>query len=180
VSGHGYRAALIMALVMSAAAIHAQGTDDPAALLGNLYASLREELQTTEMFLTVFYGVLDGRRGVLRYANAGHPHAFAVADGAAQRLAATGPPLGMVEQAPVADVRPWDSARDTLLLFTDGLTDARDRHGRRLGEQPVLDTVLAAARAEPEELVERVFGMVTMHTGDAPRRDDLTLVVARG
>ena len=48
VSGHGYQAALIMALTMSASAIHAQGTDDPAEMLRRLYVSVKEELTTTE------------------------------------------------------------------------------------------------------------------------------------
>ena len=59
VSSHGYQAALIMALAMSASAIHAQGTLDPGAMLHALLDSLREELSSTEMFITVFYGVVD-------------------------------------------------------------------------------------------------------------------------
>src|SRR5215207_7838068 len=59
VSSHGYRAALIMALAMSASAIHAQSNDDPAATLHAVLTSLREELNSTEMFITLFYGVID-------------------------------------------------------------------------------------------------------------------------
>jgi sigma-B regulation protein RsbU (phosphoserine phosphatase) len=78
VSGHGYRAAMIMALAMSAAAIHAQESDDPARTLAAVLGSVGDELGSTEMFISTFYGVVDPARGELRYANAGHPHAFVV------------------------------------------------------------------------------------------------------
>jgi phosphoserine phosphatase RsbU/P len=180
VSSHGYQAALIMALAMSASAIHAQSTMDPAETLAALQTSLRDELATTEMFISAFYGVVDRRNGELRYANTGHPHAFVIgADGAIQRLPALDPPLGMVTSAPHGSSRPWAANRDLLLLFTDGVSDARNRAGTRLGEQAVLDTV-TAHRAEPTtEIVERVFSMLSQHMGDVPPRDDLTLVVLR-
>ena len=78
VSGHGYQAALIMALTMSASAIHAQTTGDPGETLGALLSSMRDELATTEMYISLFYAVVDRNSGRLRYANAGHPHAFVI------------------------------------------------------------------------------------------------------
>jgi sigma-B regulation protein RsbU (phosphoserine phosphatase) len=180
VSSHGYRAALIMALAMSASAIHAQGTGDPGAMLRALLGSLQEELQSTEMFISAFYGVVDCGRGELRYANTGHPHAFVIGrDGTATRLPALDPPLGMVDHPPRAAAREWRRGEDLLVLFTDGISDARDRRGRRLGESPVLETVVALRDRPPEEIVDRVFDVLALHTGDTPRRDDLTLVVLR-
>lgn len=180
VSSHGYRAALIMALVMSASAIHAQTTVDPAEVLNALLATLREELESTEMFVTIFYAVLDPGRGTLRYANAGHPHAFLVnGDGAAERLAALDTPLGMGGTHPTAVERPWHAGTDLLLLFTDGISDARNRLDARLGEQVVLDIVRDSRREHPSVVVERIFDALRSHVGDAIRRDDLTLLVAR-
>jgi sigma-B regulation protein RsbU (phosphoserine phosphatase) len=180
VSSHGYRAALIMALAMSASAIHAQATDDPGIMLRALHESLQEELESTEMFISGFYGVIDRAAGLLRYANTGHPHAFVVTGpGEAERLPALDPPLGMVDDPPSAAQRTWRRGEDLLLLFTDGISDARDRAGRRLGEGIVLETVVAHRTASPADIVDRVFEMLAMHTGDTPRRDDLTLVVVR-
>ena len=59
VSLHGFPSALIMTLTMSAAGIYAREHDSPARVLRDLDDALREELETTEMFLTVFYGVVD-------------------------------------------------------------------------------------------------------------------------
>ena len=110
VSGHGYQAALIMALAMSASAIHAQAPTDPARdARGALYGTLREELTTTEMFISAFYGVIDRERGELRYANTGHPHAFLVArDGTIERLAADRSADRHGRDAPRRAIAPWD------------------------------------------------------------------------
>ncbi|MEO7455813.1 MAG: GAF domain-containing SpoIIE family protein phosphatase [Gemmatimonadaceae bacterium] len=180
VSGHGYQAALIMALTMSASAIHAQGTDDPAEMLRRLHLSVKEELNTTEMFVSALYAVVDREHGVLRYGNMGHPHAFVVSrDGDIERLKAGGPPLGMLDEAPYSDSRPWDASGDTLLLFTDGITDARNREGKRLDEAPVLECVRANRHETPARILEEVFALLDDYTGDIPRRDDLTLVVLK-
>ena len=180
VSSHGYRAALIMALAMSASAIHAQTTSDPGEMLNALHATLRGELDTTEMFITVFYAVIDRQRGQLRYANTGHPHAFIVhADGEIERLPAMDPPLGMSEEHPSISTLPWALDEDLLVLFTDGVSDARNRLDQRLGEQRILDTVRANRAAEPESILEQVIEMLDQHRGEVPPRDDLTLVVLR-
>jgi sigma-B regulation protein RsbU (phosphoserine phosphatase) len=180
VSGHGYQAALIMALTMSASAIHAQGTDDPAEMLHRLYSSLQEELNTTEMFVSAFYAVVDRRAGVLRYGNMGHPHAFVVnRDGSIDRLMAGGPPLGMLDAAPTSESRRWDADGDVLLLFTDGITDARNREGVRLDERPVLDCVREHRHETPPQISAHVFRLLDEYTGDVPRLDDLTLVVLK-
>ena len=180
VSSHGYRAALIMALAMSASAIHAQTTIDAAETLSALLASLRDELESTEMFITVFYGVIDPTAGVLRYANTGHPHAFIVsAEGNVSRLPALDPPLGMTTGRPDGASRPWRRGSDLLLLFTDGVTDARDASGVRLGEQPVLDIVSQYRHEPTATILERVFDALRAHVGDSPRPDDLALVIVR-
>jgi serine phosphatase RsbU (regulator of sigma subunit) len=74
---------------------------------------------------------------------------------------------------------PWRSGEDTLLLFTDGISDARSRLGARLGEERVLETVRANRTERPAVVVEHVFDMLELYTGDTPRHDDLTLVIAR-
>jgi sigma-B regulation protein RsbU (phosphoserine phosphatase) len=180
VSGHGYRAALIMALAMSAAAIHAQTSPDPGRMLAALLASLREELSSTEMFISTFYGVIDRGAGTLSYANAGHPHAFLVGpDGTHERLRSIDPPLGMVEEPPSSVTRPWSSGSDLLLLFTDGVSDARNRFGERFGESPVLDLVSAARGESPADVLQRVFDAVAAHTGEMVQRDDETCLLLR-
>lgn len=180
VSSHGYRAALIMALVMSATAIHAQTTADPAETVTALLATLEEELRETEMFLSLCYAVVDRERGELRWTNTGHPHAFVIgADGRPLRLEATDPPLGLGgEQLHVAS-RPWDPAADLLVLFTDGVSDARNPRGEALGEAAVLDVLVARRRELPSRIVDGVFALVEGHLGRALPHDDQAVVVLR-
>lgn len=183
VSGHGYQAALVMALALSAAAIHVQRADDPALTIDAVRRSLDDELASTEMSLSLCYAVIDARRGEVRYANAGHPHAFRLAaDGTAERLAALGPALGFATSAAPGAVVPW-RAGDRLLLFTDGVADALDPMGRRLGETAVLcaagvdGTPGGVAAPSPAETVERIVDRVRAHIDGAPLRDDVAVVV---
>lgn len=180
VSGHGYQAALIMALAMSAATIHSQSRPEPGDMLYALMSTLRDELMVTEMFISAFYGIVDPATGELRYSNTGHPHAFLLADGRDfERLAASDPPLGMAESPPLTAGRPWKPGRDLLVLFTDGVSDARNRMGERLGEDRILDAIRTNREETPAEILERVFAVLDAHTEQSPRRDDLTIVLLR-
>lgn len=179
VSGHGYQAALIMALAMSASAIHAQTTADPGETLGALLSSMRDELATTEMFISMFYAIVDRNSGRLRYANAGHPHAFVIPkSGKVERLPALDPPLGMGDATPGGKSRQWTTG-DMLLLFTDGVSDARNRQGDRLGEEQVVEIARKHRDEQPAKIVDRIFELLGQHTGDTRRRDDLTIVALR-
>lgn len=180
VSSHGYRAALIMALVMSATAIHAQTTADPAETVQALLATLEEELRETEMFLSLCYAVVDRDAGTLRWTNTGHPHAFVIdGDGNAVRLDATDPPLGLGPEELNSKSRHWNPDTDLLALFTDGVSDARDSKGEVLGEERVLE-VLKARRTElPSRIVDGVFALVEGHMRGVRPVDDQAVVVLR-
>jgi sigma-B regulation protein RsbU (phosphoserine phosphatase) len=187
VSGHGYQAALVMALAMSATAIHVQAVIDPGVALEAVRRSLADELESTEMSITLFYGVIDEASGALRYANAGHPHAFVLrADGAVERLPAHAPPLGFGHAALSGSVIAW-SPGDRLLLFTDGVPDARNANGERLGEAPVLAAAAAvpslplsdaqAAATLSARTMQAIYDTVRTFAGETPFLDDLAVVV---
>lgn len=181
VSSHGFPAALIMALAMSAATIYASEFSMPAKVLRHLDDALRDELESTEMYLTLFYGVLDPRERTLTWANAGHPHAFVVgADGAAQRLRATDPPVGIAGPGSYSqEVRPWDPTADLVFLFTDGLSDAAPGPDGEKGEDRVLRTVVEHRHRPPEAIVEVLFDLVA-HTSAPVPADDRTAMVLAG
>lgn len=180
VSGHGYQAALIMALTMSASTIHSQAIADPGEMLHALVSTLRDELAVTEMFISAFYAVIDPSGCEMHYSNTGHPHAFLLArDRDFERLAASDPPLGMDERRPLTARRTWNAKEDLLVLFTDGVSDARNRAGERFGEERILETIRANRDAPPADILGRVFSVLDAHTQGAPLRDDLTIVLAR-
>jgi sigma-B regulation protein RsbU (phosphoserine phosphatase) len=149
-------------------------------MLHALMSTLRDELAMTEMFISAFYAVVDPVACEVRYANTGHPHAFLLAEGRDfERLAASDPPLGMHDQPPATSRRPWNPGRDLLVLFTDGVSDARSTDDARLGEDRVLDAIRTHRDAPPSEILERVIAELDEHAAGEPRRDDLTLVLLR-
>lgn len=179
VASHGFSAALIMALVMSAAGIHAGAAVTPDETLSALLESLGTELRTTEMYFTVFYGVLDPVAGRLSYANAGHPYAFRVPRiGDPERLEATAPPIGLATPGAIERRQlPWSAADDLLCLCTDGLVDARNASGERFGERRILDIVLAHRTESPKAILAAVYAEADGFA--SPPIDDRTLLVLR-
>ena len=180
VSTHGFPAALMMALSMSAAAIQASVGDGPAEVMRRLDDAVFAELETTEMYLTLFYGVIDRTRGTLTWTNAGHPYAFVVGpDGEPERLRATDPPVGMAgPDAYHQETRPWRTDSDLLLLFTDGLSDLLGEAERGRGEARILDEVVRARDTSPRRIVDRLFELAESADGNTPS-DDRTAVILR-
>jgi phosphoserine phosphatase RsbU/P len=181
VSSHGFPAALIMALSLSAATIYASELRSPCRVLSEMGRALQDELESTEMYLTLFYGVVDASGGELIYANAGHPHAFVVrGDGSAERLEAMDPPMGIVgsheyHQRSV----PWEMGRDVLVLFTDGLSDPLVAGSRQEGEVRVLEEVRRHRDGSAEEMVRALFSLESDAGVEAGVGDDRTAVVVK-
>lgn len=179
VSSHGFSAALIAAQVMATAGIHANATTLPDETLGLMHDALRDELANTEMYLSVFYGILDPTAGRLTYTNAGHPHAFRVPRfGEIERLAPTAPPLGMVDTGGFGrQVVPWRFTQDLLVLFTDGIVDQQNEAGERFGEPRILTRLDAERGRSPTELMQLLLDEVAAFGGRPT--DDRTLLVLR-
>ncbi len=178
VSGHGYQAALVMALTLSAAAIHVQAAADPAATLEAVRRSIADELSSTEMSVSLCYVIIDTVAHELRFANAGHPHAFRLGiDGSAVRMTAMSPPFGLGDERARGGALQY-RAGDRVLLFTDGLVDARNPRDARLGEAAILaEAALVPYTAGPEALVTHLFDCVEKHAHGIPPRDDLAVLV---
>ncbi|PYP37857.1 MAG: hypothetical protein DMD46_04025 [Gemmatimonadetes bacterium] len=181
VTSHGFGAALIMALVMAASGIHAESADAPTEVLRRLEESLADELASTEMFLTVFYAVVDPKVGRIVFANAGHPHAFLVSTrtGRAVRLEATRPPLGLATAPGQDAVLTWAQREAIICLFTDGVAEALGVHEERFGEDRVLGHVARMKDRPAREILEAVHADLAGFTGGAPPADDRTVVILK-
>jgi sigma-B regulation protein RsbU (phosphoserine phosphatase) len=174
VTSHGFGASLIMALSMSVMAIYARETASPGDLLRAIHRALIQKLESTEMFMTVFYGVIDSAEHTLVYANAGHAHAFRF-HGAepAQRLMATSPPLGIAEYGSYGESRVAWQPGDLLCLFTDGLTNP----SLKTTEEAVVEAVNRCRRRQASEIIAAMFEARGRRGGEAP--DDQTAFVLR-
>lgn len=179
VSSHGFGAALVMALVLSAAGIHVETIGSPEATLDALLNSVGSELRSAEMYFTVFYGVLDRHAGSLRYASAGHPHAFRIPrEGDPERLLATSPPVGLSVQG-VSEARqvPWDVTGDILCLWTDGLVDITNDEGERYGDARLLEALTSRRHLHVDEILAGTLQEASAWGARAV--DDRTLLVMR-
>jgi sigma-B regulation protein RsbU (phosphoserine phosphatase) len=178
VSSHGFSAALIMALVMAAAGIHAGLVHSPDETLVALHDSLGSELASTEMHFSVFYGILDPGRKQLSYSNAGHQHAFRIPhNGKPERLETTSPPLGLAPASAISRrMVPWVPRGDLLCLWTDGLVDARDGAGA-FTEESLLQEIVARRTDSPASIVEAIFREASLVS--ARPVDDRTLLILR-
>jgi sigma-B regulation protein RsbU (phosphoserine phosphatase) len=181
VSSHGLSAAMLMAHATAAAAILAQTARSAEQALERLLGVIGDELARAEMHLAIFYGIVDRKRGTLRFANAGHPQSFVVpADGgSAYRLAATAPPLGLGQEPRVKGGRATMRPGDLLCLFSDGLTESAPAEGAApYGEERLLDCIRRHRSAPAEDIVAAVFAEVESYAG-VIGRDDRTLLVLR-
>ncbi|GHC71799.1 PP2C family protein-serine/threonine phosphatase [Streptomyces flavofungini] len=174
VKGHGAQAMRVAAAVLAAFRRTAATEPDPVRLAHALDDRLRPELGP-EDFVTLL--LADFHPGEVRIVNCGHPAPLRTG----RRLCLLtpprpSPPLGLCP-APYAQ-RVHLPVGQRLLLYTDGLTDARDadRVPFRLDAPPV-----RAALAEPAlpDALDGLTGLVRRHTGDAPLADDLTLVLVQ-
>lgn len=174
VSSHGISASLIMAQAMSAAAIVAREEERPADVLERMDRVLRRELESTEMYVSLFYGVVDPRKGELRYASAGHPHAFLLADGGARRVGALDRPLGLAPGTGYGERRVRaPGGRGVLFLFTDGLFEPASG-AWRASETRLVDAAREAAAGGTAAVVAAAFDVSDRHAeGDW---DDRTAV----
>jgi phosphoserine phosphatase RsbU/P len=179
VSGHGFAAALIMALTMSAIAIYTQETAHPGDVLRQVHQALIDELESTEMYVTILFAVLDPERREVCFSNAGHPHAFVIhREGNVERLAATSPPLGTVPLPEYGEGRVAWEPEDLLFLFTDGLSDAFSDNAGISGEQQLLAEVIGRRHDEPRDLLDHIFRIATRARPAVPP-DDRTAVLVR-
>jgi sigma-B regulation protein RsbU (phosphoserine phosphatase) len=182
----GVGAALFMALFRSLIRSHAElhGAGTPAAPAARSIVALTNDYIArthgrSNMFATIFFGILDPSTGALAFVNAGHePPVLRRASGAVERLEPSGPAAGMF---PDADFRAHEvtlSPGDLLLAFTDGVTEERSPYGELFGEQRLL-TLVGSAGASARDLLARIDRELGAHRGEIEPSDDVTMIAAR-
>ncbi|MCW5864051.1 MAG: SpoIIE family protein phosphatase [Anaerolineae bacterium] len=179
VSDKGMPAALYMALARSLILAESRQFASPAVVLARVNQLLLE-LGEQDMFVTVFYGVLDPAAGRLIYARAGHDRPFLIRDGAAATLGGRGMALGLFDNAlfQVSEEELLLRAGDRLVLYTDGLSDVVNPAGQMFDQRRLIALVLRHAARPPDDFCRALFADLTAYQGSAPQFDDMALVVA--
>ncbi len=135
------------------------------------------------LFVTLFYGVLDPAAGTLRYCNAGHNPAclFRVLAGEVEELRRTGMPLGVFDETDWKQETTIIKPGDTLVLYTDGVTEAQNAQMQSFGEEQLLASARAHLGKLAGKLRDALLEDIHKFVGDAPKSDDITLmVIVRG
>jgi len=179
VAGKGSPAALLMALLLAVMRTLVDEHLDPPALMRRLNLQICRHSPSSR-FITLFYAVYTPSTGHLIYVNAGQtPPLLRRHDGGYERLQGTGIALGMFEGSTYGAAEAWLMQGDTLVLYSDGVTEAEDPQGQPL-EEMGLEAVITTYSAFPAaEIATETLRAVERHAQDFRFSDDLTLLILR-
>jgi sigma-B regulation protein RsbU (phosphoserine phosphatase) len=176
VVGKGIPAALLMSNLQAAVRAFASDVAEPQALCQQVNRILCGNIAEGR-FISFFYCVLDATAGVLTYTNAGHYFPILVrADGSTERLGEGGPVLGVLADAEYDQAHVTLAPGDRLVLFTDGLTEARSDADEEFGEARLLDAAVRHRACSAPAIQARLADAVATFTGGR-LHDDATLIV---
>lgn len=182
VSGHGLGPAILTASVMSYLRAFARSETNLSEILRRTNELLFEETRP-EDFATAFLGRLEPETGRFTYACAGHPPGFVFdREGRLLRmLGEAGFPIGALAVATEWTISETRLAPgETLVLITDGITEAESPNGRnQFEDEGVLAAIEGAKDASLKGWIEAIYDSVEKYTGSAVRRDDMTVMAVR-
>src|SRR5215475_6794670 len=177
VSGKGLGAALCTNLLQGALSGMTLGTD-PARVFNHVNRFLCDHAEIGR-YATMFFGILD-EQGHLEYINAGHPSPFLIRNGVAEDVFTEGSyPVGLVPEAEYTTVCLKLEPGDTLVLFSDGVTEAMDPAEQLFGVQRLREVLNGQAQAPLEDLQQIVLQAVENFERGGSQADDLTLLLVR-
>ncbi len=178
VAGKGPPAALLAAMVQGIFTSHVDDGHGPAGTIERVNRVLNGRI-VEGRFATIFYAVLSPD-GKLVSCNAGNnPPLLVSRDGAIRRLEVGGLPIGPFTDATYSEEETPLRPGDTLILYSDGVSDAADENDEAFGDGRLLRCLSGACAMEPEKLIEHVLGEVRSFAADRPQFDDITLLVVR-
>jgi sigma-B regulation protein RsbU (phosphoserine phosphatase) len=180
VAGKGLHAALVMAMIQEELELRIQSCAragcDPATTMQRLHSLLRPILPANR-FATAVLGWLrdDGR---MRIVNAGHcPPLILRRDGRIERIGSTGPAAGILPASQWHSETLQLESGDTLLLYSDGVTESATVHGVEFGTEGIEEAVTRfAGNRSPKAITKAILDAVGKHS-DHVQEDDLTLLV---
>ena len=180
VTGKGIAAAMLMAFARPLIHAAIDHTAVPGEALERTNRILVEERRSS-LFITGLCAIVDLRRGDMRIANAGHEPPLFVPGGdePIRWLEGSGPLLGAFGRLDLGECVVGLSAGDLVLLYTDGVTDARAANGERFGDDRLLAVVERERRGSARDVVDALAAAISEFVGEEPAADDVTIVAIR-
>ncbi|MEM6784825.1 MAG: SpoIIE family protein phosphatase, partial [Bacteroidota bacterium] len=180
VSGKGVGAALFMAITRTMLRATALQGFPPHEVIRHANRVLHPE-SMKHMFVTLVYGVLDLHTGEVALSNAGHHHPVVLRQDGSQESCrcARGLGLCLTGDFAYASSSVTLAPGDTLLLYTDGLTEAVDTSGTQFEETRLADSLDTLPDRSPAEVIRHLLRAVESFSDGAPQADDLTLLAVQ-
>ena len=178
VSGKGVPASLFMAVTRSAFRTVSAHESMPNRIVNTINNTIAD-MNKTNMFVTLFVGVLDLPTGLLHYCNAGHDAPLLVGAGVGELPCDSNIPVGFMPEWEYSLQEAQIFTGTTIFLFTDGLTEAMDASYKLFQMERVNDVAvraLANQQQEPRQLIGLMTEAVHQFVGDAEQSDDLTMM----
>ena len=178
VSGKGIPASLVMAVTRSLFRTESAHESNPAKIVGHINDNIAEDNESN-MFVTLWVGVLDLPTGRLRYCNAGHCAPVLIGSGMGELPIVPNVPVGVVPGFKFEVQEAIVCYGTTIFLYTDGLTEATDSNDKLFDDQGMMDTaqqLYDAQNYEPLHVVETMEQAVKQFVGGAEQSDDLTMM----
>jgi len=184
VTDKGMPAALFMAFTRSIVRANLDHAPTPASGMTRANRLICQE-SDRGLFVSLFYGMLDPKSGVLTYVNAGHNPPIHVShkpegDSAPIHwLGSSGMPLGIDEENEYAQGSICLKSGDFILMYTDGVTEAINAREEQFGPLRLQEVVLEYKGSSADEIASGLEQRIDEFTGNAPPGDDITIVLAR-
>ena len=177
VAGKGPPAALLASALLGMFSAEASYHAGASAVTGRLNAGVARR-GIEGRFVTAFYGLVapDGR---LTYSNAGHNAPMLLTREGALRLETGGTVLGLFEHAPFDEETVVLSPGDTLVVFSDGVTEATNAAGEEFGDERLLACLAAHRGSAPPDVLQAVLAAVRAFSHGTPQSDDVTILALR-
>jgi sigma-B regulation protein RsbU (phosphoserine phosphatase) len=177
VSGKGLGAALLTTMLQGALSGMTLGTD-PARVFNHVNRFLCGHSEVGR-YATMFFGILD-QDGEMDYINAGHPSPFLIRRGVAEEPFTEGSyPVGLVQDAEYVTARVKLEPGDTLILFSDGVTEAMDPSEELYGVPRLREVLTGQSDCALDKLQKSILESVENFAKGAHQADDLTLLIVR-
>ncbi|MFO0985615.1 MAG: PP2C family protein-serine/threonine phosphatase [Planctomycetota bacterium] len=184
-SGHDIASTLMMVLARAIIKSEARSQSSPREILRRMNEDLYPEFSKSELFLTGFLLDIDGKSGRLRYANAGHPPPILLRRGEPRErhegLAAEGLPVGILPAYTFEEKEKVLGPGDVLVLYTDGITEARSVKKKLFGEKRLASTASQALEGSAQEIAKAIDAAVRRYRDPDPEadQDDHAVVVIK-
>jgi sigma-B regulation protein RsbU (phosphoserine phosphatase) len=180
-SGHGISAAIVMSAVRGAVralSLHSPARLAPDEVLAQVNRALHS-ITPPHQFMSLFYAVVDTARNVLTYSNAGHPSPMLLKGDQEIALESHGLLLGVLEETTYGASELPIASGDTLVAFTDGVSEAMNGKRKMFRSDGIIEALLANQEKSPKAIVDSIWQDLESHLDGSTSHDDRSLLVVR-